>query len=142
MPQSVLDDPSVDLVSVVEFWEKFEPTKGTFDFTYIDQQIKSVVAAGKNVLLRVLTMGGVADGSASAGHTPQHVWTDMSLGSQHALHGASDQRQPKHNDRCEPAERRSAQVISTTSARALSQRRGPRHYRHRHPSGHNHPERR
>ena len=78
VPQSVLDDPSVDLVSVVEFWEMFEPTKDTFSFTYLDQQIKSVVAAGKNVLLRVLTMGGVADGTAGAGHTPQHVWTDMS----------------------------------------------------------------
>jgi len=54
----VLTDPNVDGVTVRLNWSTLEPTEGQYDFSYIDTTLASVGAAGKKVLLRIMTQGG------------------------------------------------------------------------------------
>jgi hypothetical protein len=48
----------VDGVSVRQNWSDLEPTEGVYDWRYLDNVTARVAAAGKAVLLRVITGGG------------------------------------------------------------------------------------
>jgi len=54
----VLTNPNVDGISLRQNWADIEKTEGIYDWSYFDGQIIRVAAAGKKVLLRVMTMGG------------------------------------------------------------------------------------
>ncbi len=54
---TTLANPSVDGVSLRQFWADFEPMEGVFDFAYLDAEIERASRAGKQVLIRV-PMGG------------------------------------------------------------------------------------
>ena len=54
----VLADPNVDGVTVRLDWATLEPSEGIFDFSYLDTTVASCAAAGKKVLLRIMTQSG------------------------------------------------------------------------------------
>ncbi len=55
---TVLDNPDVTGVSIRYPWFSLEPTEGDFDWTFLDDEVARVAAAGKQVLLRIGTMSG------------------------------------------------------------------------------------
>ena len=55
VPADVLTHPHVQGVSLRQSWETLEPSEGDFDWSYLDTEIARVAAAGKLVLLRVVT---------------------------------------------------------------------------------------
>ena len=57
-PSEVLDNPDVDGISIRQTWSQIEPTEGTFNWAYLDSVVAASAAAGKEVLLRVMTMAG------------------------------------------------------------------------------------
>src|SRR5439155_25862535 len=54
----VYSDPDVDGISVRQNWADLQPTEGVYDWRYLDNVIARAAAAGKAVLLRVITGGG------------------------------------------------------------------------------------
>jgi hypothetical protein len=56
--QPVLDNPSVDGISIRQNWADLEKREGVFDFTFLDTEIGRAATAGKPVLLRIYSMGG------------------------------------------------------------------------------------
>src|SRR5205807_7460217 len=54
----VYSDPDVDGISVRQNWADLQPTEGVYDWRYLDNVIARAAAAGKPVLLRVITGGG------------------------------------------------------------------------------------
>ena len=71
--QDVLDNPNVDGLSIRAGWVGLEPTEGVFDWTFLDSEVARAAAAGKAVLLRIMTQSGkpqwVTDAVAAAGGT-------------------------------------------------------------------------
>jgi hypothetical protein len=53
----VLTNPDVDGVSLRQLWSEIEPTEGVFDFSYLDSTIATCASYGKQVLVRIGTMG-------------------------------------------------------------------------------------
>jgi hypothetical protein len=54
---SILANPLVAGVSVRWQWQNIEPVEGVYDWSYFDREIARVAAAGKKVLLRVVSGG-------------------------------------------------------------------------------------
>jgi glycosyl hydrolase family 42 (putative beta-galactosidase) len=54
----VYSDADVDGISVRQNWADLEPIEGVYDFTYLDNVIARAAAAGKAILLRIITGGG------------------------------------------------------------------------------------
>jgi hypothetical protein len=54
----VYSDPDVDGVSVRQDWADLEPIEGVYKWTYLDNVTARAAAAGKAVLLRIITGGG------------------------------------------------------------------------------------
>jgi hypothetical protein len=54
----VYSDADVDGISVRQNWGDLEPTEGVYDWTFLDNVTAKAAAAGKVVLLRVITGGG------------------------------------------------------------------------------------
>jgi beta-galactosidase GanA len=54
----VYSDPDVDGISVRQSWGDLELTEGIFDWSYLDNVTAMAAAAGKEVLLRIVTGGG------------------------------------------------------------------------------------
>ena len=54
----VYSDPDVDGISVRQNWADLQPTEGVYDWRYLDSVTAKAAAAGKAVLLRVITGGG------------------------------------------------------------------------------------
>jgi hypothetical protein len=54
---AVLSNRHVDGITVRTGWAAVEPTEGNFDWSYLDSTIAAAGAAGKQVLLRIGTMG-------------------------------------------------------------------------------------
>jgi hypothetical protein len=54
IPGEVLSRPYVSGVSIRTTWESVEPAEGQFDWSYIDAQLATAEAAGKQVILRVM----------------------------------------------------------------------------------------
>lgn len=52
---AALSNPNVDGIAIREDWSALEPSEGNFDFSYLDSEVARAAAAGKKVLLRVLT---------------------------------------------------------------------------------------
>ena len=52
---TALSSPNVDGIAIRQDWSALEPTEGNFDFSYLDSEVARAAAAGKKVLLRVLT---------------------------------------------------------------------------------------
>ncbi|MBA3962945.1 MAG: beta-galactosidase [Chthoniobacterales bacterium] len=57
-PSTVLSNPNVDGVGVRQAWADLEPTEGHFNWTFLDSEVARASAAGKGVLLRILTQTG------------------------------------------------------------------------------------
>jgi hypothetical protein len=58
LPQAILDDPRLAGVTVRWRWQSVEIQEGEYDWTYFDEQIARVAAAGKSVFLKI-TAGGL-----------------------------------------------------------------------------------
>jgi hypothetical protein len=54
----VYSDPDVDGISVRQNWGDLELTEGIFVWSYLDNVTAMAAAAGKEVLLRIVTGGG------------------------------------------------------------------------------------
>src|SRR5258707_2088131 len=54
---SVLSDPDVDGISVRYPWRKLEPSKGVYDWTFVDSEMARAAKAGKMAILRILCEG-------------------------------------------------------------------------------------
>jgi hypothetical protein len=54
-PDPVLKDPLLSGVSLRARWDSVEPEDGKFDWSYFDAEVARAKAAGKTVLLRVIT---------------------------------------------------------------------------------------
>jgi Beta-galactosidase len=54
----VYSDPDVDGISVRQRWGDLEPTEGFYNWAYLDDVIARAAAAGKPILLRVVSGGG------------------------------------------------------------------------------------
>lgn len=57
-PSAVLSSSNVDGVAVRQTWADLEPTDGHFNWTFLDSEVARANAAGKSVLLRILTQTG------------------------------------------------------------------------------------
>src|SRR5438309_9393196 len=66
----VYSDPDVDGISVRQNWADLQPTEGVYDWRFLDSVTAKAAAAGKAVLLRVITGGGAV---ALVGHGPTWV---------------------------------------------------------------------
>ena len=55
---STLTNPNVDGITLKQAWFDLERTDNVFDFTYLDGEVAKAAAAGKPVLLRIMTMTG------------------------------------------------------------------------------------
>ncbi len=55
---ATLSNPNVDGLSLRQDWAALEPTEGIFDWSFFDSEVARAAAAGKQVLLRVLTQSG------------------------------------------------------------------------------------
>lgn len=77
--QSVLDNPSVDGLSIRVSWSTIETSDGVYDWSFIDSEVAKAAASGKWVLLRVVTMAGrpqwLTDAIVAAGGK-FFTWTD------------------------------------------------------------------
>ena len=56
--QEALDNPNVKGISIRFDWASLEPTEGQFDFSFLDSEVAKAAAAGKVVMLRIMTQGG------------------------------------------------------------------------------------
>lgn len=56
--QAVLDNPNVMGIAIRYDWASLEPVEGQFDFTFLDSEVARAAAAGKKVMLRIMTQGG------------------------------------------------------------------------------------
>ena len=54
-PETVLQNPDVDGVSIRQAWADLEPSEGAFDWSFLDSEVSRAAAAGKQVLLRINT---------------------------------------------------------------------------------------
>ena len=54
----VLTAAYVDGIIIRQNWSQLQPTEANYDFTYFDTEVGRATAAGKPVLLRVMTMAG------------------------------------------------------------------------------------
>ncbi len=68
---AVLANPDVAGISIRYGWLSLEPTEGVYNWTFLDSEVASAAAAGKTVLLRIVTMVGrpqwVTDAVTNAG---------------------------------------------------------------------------
>lgn len=68
---TVLANPSVTGISIRYGWLGLEPTEGAFNWTFLDSEVARAAAAGKTVLLRIVTQAGkpqwVTDAVTNAG---------------------------------------------------------------------------
>lgn len=55
---AALSNPSVDGIALRQNWADLEPTEGHYDWSYLDAEVSRAAAAGKQVLLRILTQSG------------------------------------------------------------------------------------
>ena len=55
VPNSVLNDPNVTGISIRYGWRDIEPAEGTFVWDWLDGEVARATAAGKQVLLRIMT---------------------------------------------------------------------------------------
>ncbi len=53
--QSVLDNPSIDGLSIRATWGAVELSDGVYDWTFIDSEVAKAAASGKWVFLRIMT---------------------------------------------------------------------------------------
>lgn len=56
--QEALDNPNVKGISIRFDWASLEPTEGLFDFSFLDAEVAKAAAAGKPVMLRIMSQGG------------------------------------------------------------------------------------
>lgn len=56
--ETVLTNPDVTGVALRQAWSDLEPTEGVFDWTFLDSEVARVAAAGKQILLRIITQAG------------------------------------------------------------------------------------
>ncbi len=56
--QEALDNPDVKGISIRFDWAALEPSEGQFDFSFLDSEVARAAAAGKLVMLRIMTQGG------------------------------------------------------------------------------------
>ena len=77
--QSVLDNPSVDGLSIRVSWSSVELSDRVYDWSFIDSEVAKAAASGKWVLLRLVTMAArpqwVTDAITAAGGK-FFTWTD------------------------------------------------------------------
>jgi len=68
---TVLANPDVTGVSIRYGWLGLEPTEGVYNWTFLDSEVARAAAAGKSVLLRIVTQAGkpqwVTDAVTNAG---------------------------------------------------------------------------
>lgn len=68
---TVLANPDVSGISIRYGWLGLEPTEGVYNWTFLDSEVARAAAAGKSVLLRIVTQAGkpqwVTDAVISAG---------------------------------------------------------------------------
>jgi len=70
-------DPDLAGVDLVYYWSQIEPTRGSYDWSLIDQAMAPWVAAGKKVILRISTSGAAGwDPPYSGRGTPAWVLAD------------------------------------------------------------------
>ncbi|PYJ65608.1 MAG: hypothetical protein DME78_08190, partial [Verrucomicrobia bacterium] len=55
---SALTNPDVDGISVHEKWWHLEPSEGVYDWSTLDAYVARITPYGKNILIRIGTMGG------------------------------------------------------------------------------------
>lgn len=55
---AALSNPNVDGIAIRQTWGDLEPSEGHYDFGYLDSEVARATAAGKKVLLRILTQTG------------------------------------------------------------------------------------
>ena len=69
--QSVLDNPSIDGLSIRASWSAVETADNVYDWTFIDSEVAKAGASGKWVFLRIMTQSGrpqwVTDAIVAAG---------------------------------------------------------------------------
>jgi hypothetical protein len=53
----MLTHPAVAGVSIRQPWPEVQPSEGVYDWSYLDQQVARITAAGKQILLRVVAGG-------------------------------------------------------------------------------------
>lgn len=54
----ILANPDVTGISIRYGWQDFEPTEGIYNWTFLDSEVARAAAAGKQVLLRIMTQNG------------------------------------------------------------------------------------
>jgi len=67
---SALTNPDVDGISVHEKWWHLEPSEGVYDWSTLDAYVARITPFGKNILIRIGTMGGR---HSLGGNTPDWV---------------------------------------------------------------------
>ena len=67
---SALTNPDVDGISVHEKWWHLEPSEGVYDWSTLDAYVARITPYGKNILIRIGTMGGR---HSLGGNTPDWV---------------------------------------------------------------------
>ncbi len=55
---AALSNPNVDGIAIRQAWGDLEPSEAHYDFSYLDSEVARTTAAGKKVLLRILTQTG------------------------------------------------------------------------------------
>jgi hypothetical protein len=64
--ETVLANANVTGISIRCGWRDLEPTEGVYDWTFLDSEIAGAAAAGKQVILRVMSQAGKPDWVTSA----------------------------------------------------------------------------
>jgi len=57
-PNAVLANPDVTGISIRYGWKELEPTEGDFYWDWLDEEVARATAAGKQVMLRIMTQSG------------------------------------------------------------------------------------
>jgi hypothetical protein len=74
-PSSIVNNPNIDGVTISNHWFNVAPTATNgipnYDWTYLDNAVNTVGAAGKKISIRISTGGG--DASQPNGYVPQWV---------------------------------------------------------------------
>src|ERR1041384_2140851 len=52
-PNTVLENPDVEGISLRHAWSTLEPTEGNFDFTFLDEAVDLCTTNGKQALIRI-----------------------------------------------------------------------------------------
>jgi hypothetical protein len=71
---AILANPNITMLSVFDPWATVEPTKGSFNWAYIDSVIRLAAANNKTCLIRIATGGGSA---LQGGAIPLHVMSEV-----------------------------------------------------------------